>query len=55
MQDLILSFLTNNPSAMTGIIVWLITTEILPFVPSQYNGVIQSVITAISNYLASKK
>ena len=55
MQDLILSFLSENPDVISGLIVYLITTEVLPFVPGSYNGVLQGVIKGISDYFESKK
>ncbi len=55
MQDLILSFLSENPAVISGLIVYLITTEVLPFVPGTYNGVLQGVIQGIADYLANKK
>jgi hypothetical protein len=47
----LIAFLNDNPTTVVGFFVWLVTTEILPFIPGPYNGIVQSIIKAIADNL----
>ena len=50
-MEFIAALVSSNPDIVIGLIGWIITTEVMPFIPGPYNGIVQGIL----EYLTKKK